>query len=418
MRTNTEQREAFEARPAPPVERGKPHLHPRPKQRPTGRKGLPECLPADVSQRRPELCLCGCGEFTWVDELVEEKLDIQAHQRRRITHRHTGRCKQCGRRTTAEAPPSPFPRSKVTCEWLAWFVCQKFKLLVPLDRVRHYLGAQGLALSMSFLVSQTAHAARLLEAIDGVHWKQLLAGSMLATDGTNFKVQIKGEGLQHAYLEVYHHEDTVVFQFEREKSGSTQAAKLLGFQGLLLVDAESRYNETAAIPGITEANCHAHPRRKLEDAEQMQPVLAVEGGRFITELFDVEEEAKKHNLADDDVVEWRRKHAAFQPVAKLRLNCLFAGGPEGGHRSAVLLGIVATCKRLNVDVEAYLAWVFVRMGTDAYKYEMTAEELTPADPIVRVARSQTCDNRRTPIPPLGQRMGSSDFKRSICHVAS
>jgi len=266
-----EQRSAFEDRPTPPEPRGTPHNHPRPKQRPTGRKRLPESLPADVSERRPERCPCGCGDFTWVDEVVEEKLDVQAHQRRRITHRRTGRCRQCGRRSTAEAPPSPFPRSKVTCGWLAWFVQQKFQLLVPLDRVRRTLKAEGMPLAMSFLVNQTAHVAKLLETIDGEHWKQLLAGPQLATDGTNFKVQIRGvAGLQHAYLETYHHADAVVFHFELEKSGSTQAAKLSGFEGLLLVDAESRYNETAALPGVIEANCHAHPRRKLEDAEQQE----------------------------------------------------------------------------------------------------------------------------------------------------
>jgi len=428
-----EQRSAFESRPAPPEPRGAAHDHPRPKQKPTGRKRLPESLPADVFERRPERCPCGCEDFTWVDELVEEKLDVKAHQRRRVTHRHTGRCTRCGRRSTAEAPPSPFPRSKVTCDWLAWFVQQKFQLLVPLDRVRRTLRAEGIDLAMSFLVSQTAHAARLLEAIDGEHWRQLLAGPQLATDGTNFKVQIRGVGLQHAYLETYHHEDVVVFHFELEKTGTTQAAKLSRFAGVLLVDAESRYNETAALPGILEANCHAHPRRKLQDAEQMQPVLAAEGGRFITELFDTEEEAKQRGLVGDDLVAWRRKHAApvlgrfrvwsdavypsllpddplakviryyrrhwtqltvcldhpvpldnsgserlFQPVAKLRHNCLFAGGPEGGHRAAVLLGIVATCQRLDVDVRAYLTWVFERRGTHRKHYELTAAELTPA----------------------------------------
>ncbi len=427
------EREAFENRPTPPALPGRLHNHPRPKQKPTGRKPLPEHLPKVESERRPEICSCGCTAFTWVDEIIEEKLHIQAHQRRRVTHRWTGRCKNCMRRTTAEAPPSPFPRSKVTCEWLAWFITQKAQLITPLDRIRRYLAAQGVPLSMSFLVAQTAHAARLLEAIDGEHWKQLLAGDLLATDGTNFKVQIRGAGLQHAYLEVYHRADTVVFHFERTKSGDLQAAKLQGFSGVLLVDAASRYNETAALPGITEANCHAHPRRKLRDAEQMQPVLAAEGGRYITAFFDADTEARERGMAGEDLVAWRRKHAApflaefrqwtdavyptllpddplakviryyrnhwnellvcldepvpidnsgserlFQPIAKMRLNCLFAGGPEGGHHNAILMGIAATCQRLGVDLEAYLIWVFVRRGTHKKKYELSAAELTPA----------------------------------------
>jgi hypothetical protein len=68
----------------------------------------------------------------------------------------------------------------------------------------------------------------------------------------------------------------------------------------------------------------------------------------------------------------------FQHVAKLRLNSLFAGGTEGAHRAAVLLGIAASCRRQGVDLQAYLTWVFVRVGTHAAKYGLSAAELTPA----------------------------------------
>jgi len=291
-----EMKSAFDHRPTPPAERGKRHDHPRPRQRPTGRKPLPDHLPKDESERAPIRCRCGCEDFDWVDEVVEEKLDIQAHQRRRVTRRKTGRCKRCMRRTTAEAPPSPFARSKVTCQWLAWFITQKFQLLIPLDRIRLQLHGQGVPLSMSFLVSQTAQATRLLEAIDGEHWKQLLAGDLLATDGTNLKVQIPKVGLHHGYIEAYLNGDIVVFHYEAEKGGETQAAKLQSFSGTLMVDAESRYNLTSASPTIREANCHAHPRRKLRDAEVMQPVLAKEGGRYISEPFAVDADGRDRGL--------------------------------------------------------------------------------------------------------------------------
>ncbi len=84
-------------------------------------------------------------------------------------------------------------------------------------------------------------------------------------------------------------------------------------------------------------------------------------------------------VADPDLpLDNSRTEREFQFVAKLRLNCLFAGGTEGAHRAAVLLGIVATCRRLKLDVEAYLTWVFVRVGTHRDRYRMTAAELTPA----------------------------------------
>lgn len=43
-------------------------------------------------------------------------------QRRRGVRRYTCRCRACGERTTLRSLPAPYKRSKVTCEWLAWFV--------------------------------------------------------------------------------------------------------------------------------------------------------------------------------------------------------------------------------------------------------------------------------------------------------
>ena len=68
----------------------------------------------------------------------------------------------------------------------------------------------------------------------------------------------------------------------------------------------------------------------------------------------------------------------FQNVAKLRLNMLFAGSTEGAHRACVLLGIVATCRALDVPVQAYLAWVFDRLGTHRKVFRLPLKQMTPA----------------------------------------
>lgn len=429
-----EAKDTFEGRPTPPPPRLL-HDKPQPKQIPTGRKPLPASLPRDSATVYPERCACGCQQFDWVDEVVEEKLDVQAHQRVRRTVRKTGRCRGCNARTTGEAPPSPFERSKVTPEWLAWCVAQKFELHVALDRMKRSLTAQGLPLSISFFVAQIEAAADILAPIDGEHWKQLLAGDWMATDGTGLKVQVPGVGLHHGFYEVYHRDDLVVIQYEAEKGGETQAGKLAKFEGGLLIDAESRYNETfRRHPGMVEFNCNAHPRRKLRDAEAVQPILAAEAGAFVSAMFHEEAMAKEEGLTGDALLQWRQarirplyeqlrawkdaveptlvpsdalakvlryyqnhwgpltaflndanipidnsaSEREFQAVAKLRLNSLFAGGTEGAHRAAVLLGIAATCRRVKVDLRAYLTWVFIRRGTHRAKYDLTAAELTPA----------------------------------------
>lgn len=79
--------------------------------------------------------------------------------------------------------PAPYERSKVTGEWLAWLVHQKFGLLTPLDRIRRDLAERGVPMAMSTLVSLIERASDLLAPVDGHHWRQLLAGSWMATDG-------------------------------------------------------------------------------------------------------------------------------------------------------------------------------------------------------------------------------------------
>jgi hypothetical protein len=84
-------------------------------------------------------------------------------------------------------------------------------------------------------------------------------------------------------------------------------------------------------------------------------------------------------LEDPDVpIDNSPTEREFQNVAKLRLNALFAGSTEGAHRAAVLLGIVATCRAIDVPVQAYLTWAFERLGTHREQFGLELHEITPA----------------------------------------
>ena len=430
-----ETRAAFEDRPKPPEVPPKPEKEAK-DHRPTGRKPLPQHLEVDEHIRYPELCNCGCTEFEIVDEVVEEKLTlVKEHHRRRVVRRKTGRCKRCRKRTTARSLPAPFPRSKATCEWLAWLAVQKYVLLLPLDRIRDLLHLQGLPLAMSYLVTQTQRVASLLGAIDGVHWKQLLAGRWMATDATPLKVIVEDvPGTHSGHIEVYQRDGLVVLQYEADKAGETLASKLSKFSGTLLADAEHRHNATFADGTITEAGCNAHGERKFEEAEKSRPALAAEGRTFIKAAFVEEARAREQKLTGDDLLHWRQERIGpifedfavwrdavlptlvpdeplakalryynnhwdalthfvsnpdvpmdnsgsereFQRVAKLRHACLFAGGTEGAHAMATLMGLSATCRHLGVDPQAWFTWALERRGTHKDVFDMTPEQLTPA----------------------------------------
>lgn len=428
-------RTAFDERPTPPEIPPKPKKEPK-TSRPTGRQRLPDHLGVDEHVRYPEQCACGCTEFDIVEEVVEEKLTVvKAHQRRRVVRRKTGRCKRCNKRTTARSLPAPFARSKATCDWLAWLVVQKYVLLLPLDRIRDLLRLQGVPLSISYMVTQVQRVASLLGAIDGVHWKQLLAGSWMATDATSLKVIVPDvPGTHSGHIEVYQRNGLVVLQYEPDKAAETLATKLTDFHGILVADAEHRHNAAFADGTILEAGCNAHGERKFEQAEKTRPALAAEGRRFIQAAFVEEAKAREKMLTGEEHLRWRQErigpifeafaawraavlpalvpdeplakairyydnhgealtrfvsHAdipmdnsgserEFQRVAKLRHACLFAGGTEGAHAMATLMGLAATCRHLGVDPQAWFTWALERRGTHRDVFDMTPEQLTPA----------------------------------------
>lgn len=323
----------------------------------------------------------------------------------------------------------------MTSAFLAWLVMMKFVMLAPLDRIRRELASRGIHIATSTLVGFIERAADQLAAIDGYHWKQLLAGQWMATDATGLKVLVPGLPSAHnGYLEVYLRDDLVVLQYEPDKSAEALVNKLKPFRGTLVADAEHRYNAVYEDDRIIEAGCNAHGRRKFEEAENVQPALAAEGGAFISALYAAENEARAQGLSGDALLAWRREHMRpvvadferwmasvkptlipsdplaaviryyenhgaalfrfiddpqlpidnspsereFQNVAKLRLNVLFAGGTEGAHRAATLLGIVATCRAIGVSALEYLAWAFDRLGTHREIYGLPVEKLTPA----------------------------------------
>jgi hypothetical protein len=82
----------------------------------------------------------------------------------------------------------------------------------------------------------------------------------MQSDGTGLKVLVE-EHAYKGYLEVYCRDELVVFQYEPRKDGATLASKLRNFEGIVVMDAESRANELFARPGVTEAGCNAHGRR-------------------------------------------------------------------------------------------------------------------------------------------------------------
>lgn len=447
-------RAAFLARPRPPEIPPKPAKTPK-KRGSTGRQRLPASLTAETHKLGVSVCAsCGSTRLDQRGFEVEEKLHAVMQQIvRRVVRRQVCVCRDCNVRTTARSLPAPYERSKVTGEFLAWVLHQKFDQLVPLDRLRRDLARRGVTLAMSTLVSLVERGADLLDRIDGEHWKQLKAGGAMHTDLTGIKVLVPGlERAYDGYIEGFLYNGVAVFQYEAAKDGDRLQSKLLNYEGRLVADAESRSNAVFTSGNVIEGGCNAHGFRKFEGAEGAQPLLASEGGQFLTAMYVAEAAAKERKLAGDELRVWRQTHMGplkkdflgwmdaveptllptdplakavryyrnhrdalfrfiddpalpidnsamereFQNWAKLRLNVLFAGSTEGAHRAATIFGIAATCRLQNVHTAAYLAWAFERLGTHKDVYRLPASELTPA--AYKRAVQEAAPGRAPPAP--------------------
>lgn len=412
--------------------------NPKPKPRPRtrgGRTALPTHLGS--TDELHEACACAhCGgtNLEQKDLRASSKLDVQPFfVQIRNLDRARYRCGDCGKATTAPMPPMPCESAKYTCRFLAWLVVMKFVLLVPLDRIHAILATQGVPIAKGTLVHLIAQAAKLADAVDGEHWKQLKAGDYICFDGTGLKTLIVGQDVAwDGYMEVFTREELTVLQFDLTKHADRLMERIGEYAGILVCDAESRNG--AGAPRATFANCNAHPLRAFRDAERSHPRRAAQGRRFIEALYDLEDRAAEEGLEGEALVSFRRRRSTrvlrrfqvwltrvveqnplrtdplrkvaqyylnhfddltryienadipidnnasereFQRHAKLRYASLFAGSPEGGHRWATLFGVVRTAQKCGVDVLAYLTWMFERRGTHKDRFGMTAAELTP-----------------------------------------
>jgi hypothetical protein len=192
---------------------------------------------------------------------------------------------------------------------------------------------------------------------------------------------------------------------------------LAGYQGYLQADAYNGYDAVFASGKVVEVGCMAHCRRKFHDAKDADPIPAHQALALIRQLYAVEDKAKELDAAGrlalrqaesvpllDQMHAWlteQQKQAlpksligqaigyalnqwqalcryssdgtldidnnASERLMKLvaigRKNYLFVGSDEGGRRAAVLYSFVATCKRHDVDPEAWFTDVLARVPT-------------------------------------------------------
>jgi transposase len=390
-----------------------------------GRQELPAHLPRveQIIACTPEQCICGsCGkETTVIGYERSEQLDVEpAKYFVRVTKREKRACKDCEEQGVACAPlPARIIEKGLASDRVVIdTVVSKYADHLPLYRQSAILEREtGLEISRGTLDNWVMQVGELLRPLSAAMAQELLGGSYIQADETPVDVQTHdGSGKNHqAYLWQYSHPTGVVvfdFRMGRQREGPKQ---FLGrFAGILQSDGYAAYDQVGG-PGMVQAACWAHARRKFFEAVQLSPKdqSAIGIVVLMDELFAIDAQARQQKLTHLDRATLRQEKAkplleeikkaievaraaalpksalakacnytltlwnrltrflqypqvelsnnlaenSMRPVALGRKNWIHIGSQQAGPRVAAILSIVETCRRLQIPVRDYLAAV-------------------------------------------------------------
>lgn len=342
-------------------------------------------------------------------------------------------CKKCKSGVVMEPiPERPIKKGRPGPGLLSWVLVSKYQDHLPLHRLERIFERHGLSISRSTLSDWVSAMATLLGPIVQAMKRKLFRARALQADETPIQVRVPElkKETRRSYLWSYGIPGgEVVYDFTTGRGSDGPRVFLEGYEGYLQTDAYAGYNVVFDTGRVVRIACWAHTRRKFYDARSENESFAELILAAIQKLYRIEREAKENAITGEALVEQRRREAIpvleriheilllhrerFLPKSGLgeaityalgqweallryveipeaeidnnaaersmrcvvlgRKNWLFLGHPDAGPRAAVILSLVETCRRLEVDPFKYLKDVIAAMAKDPSR----AEALTP-----------------------------------------
>jgi transposase len=214
----------------------------------------------------------------------------------------------------APAPVSVIEGSRAEVSFVAGALIDKFAYHIPLYRQHQRLEDGGITVSRPWLTQIAQQGASLIEPIYEAQFASIRTSRVKAMDETPIKAGRVGPGkMKGAYFwPVYGELDEVCFAFfeSRRAEHVEQALGLKPAEGaVLLSDGYSAYAHYAAKTGITHAQCWAHTRRHLFEAQGAEPEAAAHALDLIGALYQVEADIRDQKLTAARKLDYRLTHA-------------------------------------------------------------------------------------------------------------
>jgi transposase len=255
-----------------------------------GRRPLPASLPRETVVHdladEQKVCPC-CGQARAViGQEQSEQLEIEPPRLKVVAHvRLTYACPACegGGVRTAPTPPQPIPKSLASPGLWAWVVTAKIADGLPLYRQEAMFRRLGIDLPRNTLAAWLIRLGRLVPPLINLLRDELLTRDVILADETPLQVlREAGRAPQtDSWLWCYrsgHDPPIILFEYTETRAGKHPQAYLEGFEGYLLTDGLSAYEQIgAATTRPTLVGCWSHARRYFHDLVKARPKTAPPG---------------------------------------------------------------------------------------------------------------------------------------------
>lgn len=350
-------------------------------------------------------------------EVSEEIEFVPAHFVRKRHFRAKKKCLDCNQIVTAPGPNRVTDGCHYGAGLHAHLVVAKCADSIPLYRLSKRFGRDGLTIERSTLNRMFHRVAELLDPIARRILELVAESERVNADETPIMIQAP-EKCDRGYVWTFLADKLIAYVFSASRSGETPERILAGTRGLLQVDGYTGYNVVCVPEGRKRLGCVGHARRKFFNALESAPEDAQTALDHILSLYEVEYEAARLGVLGtakhlalrrtatkerlESMKSWmaeRRPHHppkspmgkalryaqkmwstldaliedpklrldnnlaenALRIIALGRKNFLFVGDEEGGRNLATLQTIVSTCIANEVNPEAYIADVLLRL---------------------------------------------------------
>jgi transposase len=312
----------------------------------------------------------------------------------------------------APMPDHPIAKCKADVGLIAQLIVSKFADHLPLYRQDGIFEREGVTIPRATQSSWLMQTYESISPLEGALRQAVLEKDVLFTDDTPIPLQEKGNGkLKKARLWVYVRgtgPPLVAYDFSMDRSKRRPLDFLNDYIGYVHADAYSGYDELFRKKGIVEVGCWAHARRKFDEAASSRPREATDILSRIARLYH-EVETPCAGIIPEERGCFRQEHAApllegifqkleelrpkttpseplrkaidytlnqrkalcryledgrlrpdnnlaenaMRPVALGRKNWLFVGSERGGRAAALFMGLIQSCKNLEINPWEY-----------------------------------------------------------------